>query len=109
MLFKRAVHRNTPLEKLAMLVRKKLEKFRADFETNWDDFSFDGCSSSQSDEDVRKKKIKITFTHKKMPAMKSPVKKKKTLRRKTPLFQETPLLMIEGSLSLIHIFRAHET
>ena len=101
--FKRATRRNTPLEKLAMSVGKKLKKFRAGFGTSWEDFSFNGCSSSQSDEDVGKKKIKITFTHKKMIVVKSPGKtKKKMSRRKTLLFQETPLLMIEGSSSRQH-------
>ena len=60
-----------------MSIGKKLEKFTAGFGTNLEDFSFDGCSSSQSNEDVRKKKIKITFTHKKRPAMKSSRKTKK--------------------------------
>ena len=84
-----------------MSIEKKCNKFKAGFRTNWEDFSFDGCSSSQS-EDVKKKKITITFTHKKKPIVKSQVEKKKTSRRTVPLFQETPLLMIEGSVSRLH-------
>ena len=65
------------MEKLSISIGKKLGKFKAGFGTNWEDFSFDGCSNSQSNEDVKKKKITITFTHKKRPVVKSLEKKKK--------------------------------
>ncbi|XXG73278.1 hypothetical protein AAC387_Pa07g2225 [Persea americana] len=42
----RAVRRKTPTDKLSMSISKKLAKFNAAFKTNWENFSFNGCSSS---------------------------------------------------------------
>ena len=76
-----AAHMKTPTNKLSMSISKKVAKFKAAFGTNWENFSFDGCSSSQSDKDIAEKKITITFKHKKRPAQKSPAKKTKSSRR----------------------------
>ena len=76
-----ATRRKTPTGKLSMSISKKLAKFKAAFGKNWENFSFDGCSSSQSDKDVVEKKITINFKQKKRPAQKSPMKKTKSARR----------------------------
>ena len=70
-----------------MSISKKLAKFKVAFGTNWENFSFDGCSNSQFDEDAAVKKITITFKHKKRPAQKSLAKKTKSAR-KTPTVEE---------------------
>ena len=77
----RAARRKTPTDKLSMLISKKLAKFKAAFGTNWENFSFDGCSSSRSDKDAAEKKITITFKHKKRPVQKSSAKKTKSSKR----------------------------
>ena len=70
-----AARKKTPTDKLSMSISKKLAKFKAAFGTNWENFSFDGCSSLQFDEDAVEKKITINFKQKKRLAQKSPAKK----------------------------------
>ncbi|XXG88800.1 hypothetical protein AAC387_Pa12g0966 [Persea americana] len=69
------------MEELNLSISKKLAKFKASFGTSWEDFSMDGCSSSQSDKDLTRKKITTTFASKKRAAVKSPREKRKSSRR----------------------------
>ncbi|XXG63044.1 hypothetical protein AAC387_Pa05g1314 [Persea americana] len=100
----RVEHRKVPIEKLTTSIWKKLSKFKGAFGTTFEDFTMDGCSSLQSDEeDVKKKKITITFKHRKRVAVRSPGLKKSTKRTTTPEFESKPLQrFVEGSGSRPH-------
>ena len=47
----RAEHGKVPTEKLTISIRKKLSKFKGAFGTTFEDFTMNGCSSLQSDEE----------------------------------------------------------
>ena len=99
----RAEHGKVPTEKLTISIRKKLSKFKGAFVTTFEDFTMDGCSSLQSDEEDVKKKITITFKHRKRAAVRSPGLKKSTKRTTTPEFESKPLQrFVEGSGSRPH-------
>ena len=99
----RAEHKKVPIEKVTTSIRKKLTKFKGAFGTTFEDFTMDGCSSSQSDEEDVKNKITITFKHRKRAVVKSPGLKKRT-KRTTPPVDVEPLQhwVIEGPDSRPH-------
>ena len=99
----RVKRRKVPIEKLTTSIQKKLSKFKGAFGTTFEDFTMDGCSSSQSDEKDVKKKITITFKHRKRAAVKSPGLKKSTKRTRPPVDAEPhQQFMVEGSGSRRH-------
>ncbi|XXG69352.1 hypothetical protein AAC387_Pa06g2243 [Persea americana] len=93
----RVERKKVPIEKLTTSIHKKLSKFNSAFGTTFEDFTMDPCSSSQSDEEDVKKKITITFKHRKRVVVKSPGLKKST-KRTTPPVDAEPFqqFMVEG-------------